>query len=78
MAFRSPPPHRKGRGNLGNKLTKGGKPNKYTPHTGKKQTLRQILKGLCSECLDSPGGLCPKHAGIRDAQEAFDKYKDQL
>lgn len=37
MAFRSPAPHRRSSGNIGNKLTKGGKPNKYTPHAGAKQ-----------------------------------------
>lgn len=37
MTFRSPPPHRHSRGNIGNALTKGGKPNKYTPHAGQKQ-----------------------------------------
>lgn len=78
MAFRSPPPHRKGRGNLGTKLTKGGKPNKYTPHQGKKETLRHKLKNLCLECLNDSTGICPKHAGIKAANEAFEKYKDQL
>lgn len=46
MAFKSPAPHRYSRGNLGTKLTKGGKPNKYTPHTGSKEKLKANQRRL--------------------------------
>lgn len=38
MAFRSPPPHRRSSGSVGNKLTKGGKPNKYSPVSAREVT----------------------------------------
>lgn len=38
MGFKSPAPHRRSSGNLGS--GKGGRPNKYQPHVGKKQLAK--------------------------------------
>ena len=42
MAFKSPPPHRRSSGNLG--TGKGGRPNKYQPHIGRKQTEKSAKR----------------------------------
>ena len=74
MPFRSPPPHRHSSGNIGNALTKRGKPAKWMPHIGRKQ----IMKGLVRTVMTRTHAMIEDQKVDEAYMEALHRYDDEF